>query len=407
MTYNNNIFINNSNEVNKDEISFDSNFKSGKINHYTSSNYIKKNSPNNKQEKKGLQNKINKPGKMKLIPYLTQDYQLNKDKDKDKDNPRKSNETNIRRKTSNKESKNIFKTRSPLNSPNKDKKMININNNKNNRVVATLALNNLENLNFDTDQKLDKVNQSSYSKISQKNIYISIKHNKTNLCSNNLKGEKNKREKRNRKSINKLKVNISKKEITKANVTTYIEHKNSPFRPSPNFLQNILNSDDNNNKNNINNRSKLTEITKINIDLERCKNKSPSIKQRQYLNKFNKEENNENKEKDNNDSNNKYMNNSLNNNILNKNCNIIPFKKYKTNRTKINYIIDKSNNSNIKNKTVKKSNNNDKNKEKGNISNTNNNNKSQVVNNLMKKEINNYSFNKQDYKNHKSSYVKI
>jgi hypothetical protein len=101
------------------------------------------------------------------------------------------------------------------------------------------------------------------------------------------------------------------------------------------------------------------------------------------------------------------MNNSLNNNILNKNCNIIPFKKYKTNRTKINYIIDKSNNSNIKNKTVKKSNNNDKNKEKGNISNTNNNNKSQVVNNLMKKEINNYSFNKQDYKNHKSSYVKI
>ena len=410
MTYNNNnILINNSNEVNKDEISFDSNFKNGKINHYTSSNYIKKNSPNNKQDKKGLQNKINKPGKMKLIPYLTQDYQSNKDKDKDKDNPRKSNETKIRRKTSNKESKNIFKTRSPLNSPNKDKRIININNNnKNNRIAATLALNNLENLNFDTDQKLDKANQSSYSKISQKNIYISIKHNKTNLCRDNLKGEKNNREKRNRKSLNKLKVNISKKEIKKANVTTYMERKNSPSRQSPNFLQNILNSDDNNNKNNINNRSKLNEITKINIDLEKCKNKSPSIKQRQYFNKFNKEEKNENKEKDNNDSNNKYMNNSLNNNINNKNCNIIPFKKYKTNRTKINYIIDKSNNSNIKNKMIKKNNNNDKNKEKGNISNTNNNNnKSQVVNNLMKKEINNYSFNKQDYKTHKSSYVKI
>ena len=423
MTYNNNIIINNSNEINKYDISYDYSNQNIKINHYISTNYIKKNSPNSKQDKKVPQNKINKPGKMKLIPYLTQDYQINKD------NQRKTNDTNIRRKTSNKESKNILNTKSPINSPNKTKKKININNNINNRIITSPVYNNL-----DTEQLTDKVNQSSYSKISQKNIYISIKHNKTNLCRDNLIEKNNDNEKRNRNSLNKIKVNTSKKQITKVNNVSRIERKNSPYKQSPSFFQNILNCDDSNNKTNINNKSKVKEITKINIDLEKCKNKSPLFKQRQYYDKFNKREictdknnndKNENKNKDkdkdnpdisninmNNSMNNKIMNNNLNNN--NKNCHIIPFKKYKTNRSNINYIIDKKNNSkNIKNNKGSKNNNishndkSDKNKEKINISDINYNNNSQIVNSLVKKEINNYSFNKQDYKNHKSSYIKI
>ena len=296
-----------------------------------------------------------------------------------------------------------------MNSPHKTKKLTSINNNINNRIVTTLAFTKIEHINFDTEQKQDKINQSSYSKISHKNIYISIKHNKTNLYKDNL-DEKYNRDNRNRKSLNKIKVNISKKEITKVTNITYIERKYSPSRQSPTFLQNIMNSDDNNNKININNKSKLNEITKINIDLEKCKNKSPSLKQRQYFDKFNKDEKNENKEKDNNDIINKYMDNSINNYINNKNSHIIPFKKYKTNRSNINYIIDKKNDNskNIKNnKAIKKNFNNIKNKDKGNINEINNNNNSQIVNSLIKKEINNYSFNRQEYKNHKISYIKI
>ena len=205
MTYNN-IIINNSNEINKSNASNDSNNKSIKIKNFTSSNYIKKNSPTQKEIKKINQNQILKPGKVKLIPYLTQDYQINKD------SQRKSNEPNIRKKIGNKESKILLKTRSPKNSPNKNIMNINNINNKN-----TSLFTNLENINCNTEQLTDKANQSSFSKISQKNIYISIKHNKTNLCKENLIDRNNSKDKKIKKSLNKIKVNISKKEINTVN----------------------------------------------------------------------------------------------------------------------------------------------------------------------------------------------
>ena len=96
MTYNN-IIINNSGEMNKSNGSNDSINRTTKINHYTSSNYIKKSSPSQKEPKKMPQNQIHKPGKVKLIPYLTQDFQINKE------NQRNSNESNLTTK-----SKKIF-----------------------------------------------------------------------------------------------------------------------------------------------------------------------------------------------------------------------------------------------------------------------------------------------------------
>ena len=394
MTYNNNIIINNSNEINKNNLSYDSNKKNSKINHYTSSNYIKKNSPAKKDEKKIAHNQIHKPGKVKLIPYLTQDYQLNKD------NQRKSNESNTRRKTNNKESKNILKARSPLNSPYKTKKLIKINN-TNNKIISS----NSDNINCNTEQMMEKINQSSYFKISQKNIYISIKHNKTNLCKDKIIKKIN-YDKKNKKSLNKIKFNISKKEIN--NNLSKIEKKNSPNKQSSSFLLNILNSEENANKNNkniLNDKQKAKEIIKININLDKCKNKTP---QRQYYDKYNKD-NKDNKDIDKNDKkiNNKEISNKDIDNNLNKNCNIIPFKKCKNNKFNINY--KKNNSKNIKyNKTPKTNNNySEKNEEIGNISEIHFNNNSQIINNLLKKEINNYSFNKQDYKNHKKSYIKI
>ena len=394
MTYNNNIIINNSNEINKNNLSYDSNKKNSKINHYTSSNYIKKNSPAKKDEKKIAQNQIHKPGKVKLIPYLTQDYQLNKD------NQRKSNESNTRRKTNNKESKNILKARSPLNSPYKTKKLIKINN-TNNKIISS----NSDNINCNTEQMMEKINQSSYFKISQKNIYISIKHNKTNLCKDKIIKKIN-YDKKNKKSLNKIKFNISKKEIN--NNLSKIEKKNSPNKQSSSILLNILNSEENTNKNNkniLNDKQKAKEIIKININLDKCKNKTP---QRQYYDKYNKD-NKDNKDIDKNDQkiNNKEISNKDMDNNLNKNCNIIPFKKCKNNKFNINY--KKINSKNIKyNKTPKTNNNySEKNEEIGNISEIHFNNNSQIINNLLKKEINNYSFNKQDYKNHKKSYIKI
>ena len=420
MTYNN-IIINNSGEMNKSNGSNDSINRTTKINHYTSSNYIKKSSPSQKEPKKMPQNQIHKPGKVKLIPYLTQDFQINKE------NQRNSNESNLRKITNNKKQKNISNSRSPLNSPQKTKKVLNINN-TNNKISSPFT--NLENTNCNTEQITDKVNQSSYSKVSKKNIYISIKHNKTNLLKENL-NEKNIKEKRNKKPLNKIKVNISKKEIKTVNISEQnLEKKISPNKQSSSFLSKLLNSEENrnyksntNNKINGNEKQKNKEITKINIDLDKhkYKNKSPMFKQRQYFDKFNKsnikEVNIEN------DKINKdikiYMNNSLslNNNInINKNnCHIIPFMKNKTNKNNINYAIDKKNNSkNIKDNKTPKTNSNfnsncltdkNKNEEKANKSGVHfNNDNSQVINNIVKKEINDYSSNKQDYKNHKKSY---
>ena len=187
-----------------------------------------------------------------------------------------------------------------------------------------------------------------------------------------------------------------------------MKKKNSPNKQSSSFLLNILNSEENTNKNNkniLNDKQKAKEIIKININLDKCKNKTP---QRQYYDKYNKD-NKDNKDIDKNDQkiNNKEISNKDMDNNLNKNCNIIPFKKCKNNKFNINY--KKINSKNIKyNKTPKTNNNySEKNEEIGNISEIHFNNNSQIINNLLKKEINNYSFNKQDYKNHKKSYIKI
>ena len=404
MTYNN-IIINNSNEINKSNASNDSNNKSIKIKNYTSSNYIKKNSPTQKEIKKINQNQILKPGKVKLIPYLTQDYQINKD------SQRKSNEPKIRQKKGNKESKILLKTRLPKNSPNKNIMNINNINNKN-----TSLFTNLENINCNTEQLTDKANQSSFSKISQKNIYISIKHNKTNLCKENLIDRNNSKEQKIKKSLNKIKVNISKKEInTVYNSSDLIEKKNSPDKQTNSLLLNILNSEENN-KNNLKEKKRTKEITKINIDFDKCKNKSPKLKQRKYFDKFSKEINNKIRNNNNhiieNIEINKVMNNSLNNNNINKNCHIIPFKNYKNKKSNISYIVDKKINikNNKGNKIIKTNNNNEKNKkieENGNFKEININNNSEIVNNLIRKELSNYSFNKQINKNHKKSNIQI
>ena len=418
MTYNN-IIINNSGELNKSNGSNDSINKTTKINHYTSSNFIKKSSSSQKEPKKISQNQIHKPGKVKLIPYLTQDFQINKV------NQRNSNESNVRKIINNKKQKNITNNRSPLNSPHKTKKVLNINSTSN---KISFPFTNLENTNCNTEQVMDKVNQSSHSKVSKKNIYISIKHNKTNLLKENI-NEKNIKEKRDKKPLNKIKVNISKREIkTVNNSEQNIEKKISPNKISSSILSKLLNSEENRNyKNNTNNKSKAyekkknKEIMKINIDLDnhKYKNKSPLLKQRQYFDKFNNSNIKEvNIEKDKINKDIKInMNNSLslNNNINKNNCHIIPFKKIQNNKNNINYANDKKNNSkNIKDNKASKTNNNfcsncltdkNKNEEKSNISGAHfNNDNSQLVNNIVKKEINDYSSNKQDYKNHKKSY---
>ena len=104
--------------MNKSNGSNDSINKTTKINHYTSSNYIKKSSASQKEPKKIPQNQITKPGKVKLIPYLTQDFQINKD------NQRNSNESKARKIINNKRQKNFTNSRSPLNSPQKTKKVL-------------------------------------------------------------------------------------------------------------------------------------------------------------------------------------------------------------------------------------------------------------------------------------------
>ena len=80
------------------------------------------------------------------------------------------------------------------------------------------------------------------------------------------------------------------------------------------------------------------------------------------------------------------MNNSLNNNI-NKNCQIIPFKKNKTNRNNLNREKQKINkNDKMNNKNLDK--------EKVNSIIDININSSSQLNNIRRKEITNYSFNK-------------
>ena len=121
---------------------------------------------------------MNKPGKIKLISYLAFDYQQNTEKnnkEKEKDIQRKTNGTNIKRKTSNKKSNNMLKTIWPMSSPNKNKQAKTLN--SSNKIVTSLALNNVKNLNFDMDLKQDKIERNIFSKASEKHSN-SIKHNK-------------------------------------------------------------------------------------------------------------------------------------------------------------------------------------------------------------------------------------
>ena len=406
MTYNNKIIINNSNEMNKSQLSNNSKDQDKKINHYISTSQIKKVSPSKKLPKKVPQKQIYKPENEELIPYLTQDFQ------NIKENQRKTNETLIRRRNCNKDSKNILKTGSPVTSPNKIKNLMNIND-INNKIFSSFPISNLDIINCNSEQLMDKINQSLYSKISKNNIYISIKHNKTNLC----KEELNIRDRKIKKPLNKIKMNISKKEIKKFDKNNLKnERKNSPFDQSSDYLFNILNNDD---KNKNKEKSKAKEVSKFNLDENNSKKKSHRLQQRRNFDKLNKEI--DNIEITTNDKNNKNVNNSLINNI-NKNCHVIPFKKYKTNKNNINYIIENNNNKNIiknnRNSKISKMLNDKTNhyykieninrfEEMGNISEINLNNNSQIVNNFGKKDAINYSFNNQEFKNHKKSYLKI
>ena len=204
--------------MNKSNLSSNSNEQNIKINHYISFSQIKRGSPSKKLQKKLPKNQIHKSGKVKLIPYLTQDYQISKE------DQRKTKESYKRGKTINKESKNTLKEVSPLTSPNRIKHLMNINN-INTKLITSFPISNLENLNCNSEILMDKINQPSFSKISQKNIYISIKHNKTNLC----KEELNNNGRKSKKPLNKLKVNKSKKEIKKIdNNELNIEREKSP-----------------------------------------------------------------------------------------------------------------------------------------------------------------------------------
>jgi hypothetical protein len=247
---------------------------------------------------------------MKIIPYLTQDSKINF-----KDTQNKINESNIKREESYNDSKNILSIKTPLSSS-KNKTNTNNVNTKN----AT-PFSNTENLNYNSNEnRVEKINQSSFAKISHKNKYISIKHNKTNIYEDDI----NNNEKKKRKSLNKIKVNVSKRELKKVNNNKVIsQKKNSPEKQSSSVLLNILKNDDNNEF-----RLKKKYISKVNFDINKSKNRSPGLKQKVHLEKA--ESNNHIIEIKNeitkNDSINKKMNNSLNNNI-NKNCQIIPFKK--------------------------------------------------------------------------------
>ena len=355
---------------NKNNINTDSKERKS-INHSTSFNLIKNNSSNDNKQKKLANNQINKPGHMKIIPYLTQDSKINF-----KDTQNKINESNIKREESYNDSKNILSIRSPLSSS-KNKTNTNNVNTKN-----TTPFSNTENLNYNSNEnRVEKINQSSFAKISHKNKYISIKHNKTNIYEDDI----NNNEKKKRKSLNKIKVNASKRELKKANNNKIIsQKKNSPEKQSSSVLLKILKNEENNES-----RLKKKYISKINFDINKSKNRSPGLKQKTHLEKV--ESNSHIVEIKNeitkNESINKKMNNSLNNNIS-KNCQIIPFKKNKTNRNNLSRENQKINKNDKLNK-------NNIDKEKINsIVDININSSPQFINNIRRKEITNYSFNK-------------
>ena len=363
---NSHMIINHNNEMSsKNNINADSKEKKS-INHSTSVNLVKNNSSIDNKQKKVTKNKINKNEHMKIIPYLTQDSKTNF-----KDTQNKINESNIKREASYKDSKNILSIRSPVSS---SKNRTNNANTKN-----TTPFSNSENFNYNSNEnRVEKINQSSFAKISHKNKYISIKHNKTNIYEDEI----NNNEKNKGKSLNKIKVNASKRELKKVN-NNYLnsQKKNSPEKQSSSVLLKILKNEETNES-----RLKTKYISRINFDINKSKNRSPGLKQKVHLEKA--ESNNHIVEIKNeiakNELINKKMNNSLNNNI-NKNCQIIPFKKNKTNR----------NNLSRENKKINRNDNNNPDKEKVNsIVDININSSSKLINNIQRKEITNYSFNK-------------
>ena len=341
------------------------------INHFTSVNLIKNNSSNDNKQKKIVKNQINKPGQMKIIPYLTQDSKANL-----KDTQNKINDSSIKREASYNESKNTLRIRSPLSS---SKNKTNNTNNANSK--NTTPFSNTENVNYNNENRVEKINQSSFAKISHKNKYISIKHNKTNIYEDDL----NTNEKKKRKSLNKIKVNVSKRELKKMNNNKLkSQKKNSPEKQSSSVLLNILKNDETNES-----RLKTKYISKVNLDINNPKNRSPGLKQKTHLEKVesNKHIGEIKNEITKNELINKKLNNSLNNNI-GKNCQIIPFKKNKTNRNNLSRENQKFNKND-------KQNNNNPEKEKVNSNfDINTNNSSQFINNIRRKEITNYCFNK-------------
>lgn len=351
---NSHIIMEHNNEMSsKNNINADSKEKKS-INHFTSVNLIKNNSSNENKQKNKTKNQINKPGQMKIIPYLTQDNKTNF-----KDTQNQINE-----------SKNIISIRSPLSSKN---------NNANTK--NTTPFSNSENFKYNNENRVEKINQSSFSKISHKNKYISIKHNKTNIYEDDI----NNKEKKKRKSLNKIKVSVSKRELKKVNNDKFKSQKKcSPEKQSSSVLLKILKNEENNES-----RLKQKYKSKINFDINKSKTRSPGLKKQTYLEKA--ESNNHIGEIKNeiskNELINKKMNNSLNNNVS-KNCQIIPFKKNKTNRKNLSRENKKIN------KNDKQINNNPDKEKVNSIVDININSSSQFINNIRRKEITNYSFNK-------------
>ena len=274
----NNPIVYNSNELDKRNDSFDSKPRKIKINHYTSFNKTKNYPPKNGPTKVG-DGQINTKNKLKLIPYLTHSYQI------DKENG--NNESKLIKKKSNikisNEIKKYIRISSRLYSPNKTK--TNINNNIKHKAYRKIKspFVNFKSLDENKEQLLNKTNEPSTSKMHKKNIYVNIKHNKTNINIVNISGNDNHLQ--NRKSLNKIQVRIIKNENNSNNKSTNLKRKNSTNEFKSNlFLVNLFKNEFNNNSHNKNLKRSVNENTKrtqkekkINIELNKEKNKSPAI----------------------------------------------------------------------------------------------------------------------------------
>ena len=381
------------NDINLNNISFNNNsnnyikHKSNRL--YSSDNFkkLKGFSPNKNNKNKIPPNHINKSIKKKKSPINTQNSQINNDIQI------KNNKSSIRNKINNDSPKKILITKSPEKQIKKKIIITNISS-TNFKNTPPLSATNSDNLNYCTEKKSDKNNKSTYSK-QRKFFFIDIKHNKTNLFDKLNKNINIIR--RSQISYNKIKKNISDKDLKNIRKT---ENKSSD-KTSSSLMVNLFKSNEKNRKiNNIKQRCK--EITKINIDLEIKKHfqKSKEIKKND---KFNKQIRIKNREE-----NNKNINNN-NNSIINLNFEyrIIPFKKYKTERTNLNkYLNNKNKNNNLKsNRNINENNYFNKKEENENNSSIINY-SSQIKKNNKKKIIENFNFCKYDKKQLKLKNLK-